>query len=175
MATLRHKPRSNQIVPMWLSSNTKGLTLIELLVSVAIISILASVAIPYAEITVRRDKEIELHRALRVMRSAIDAFHRDWLDGKIAAEAAIASDNGYPRKFATLTDGINLTDGQFKRYLRRIPRNPLSIATLPPGEQWQLRGYAEALDAQFWNEKDIYDVKVSSDRQALDGSYYKDW
>lgn len=160
---------------MWLSNNVKGLTLIELLVSIAIISILASVAMPYAEVMVRRNQEIELRRSLREFRTALDDFHDDWLAGKIPQWSGAAGDYGYPKDLPTLVDGIQLDDGRLKRYLRRIPRNPLSPQSRDIKEQWLLRGYEDPLDNKTWNGKDVYDIKVPSERQALDGSWYRDW
>lgn len=160
---------------MWLSSNEKGLTLIELLVSIVIISILASVALPYAEVAVRRDRELELRRSLREIRSALDAFHADWLAGKIPQWRGEAGEYGYPKTLDSLVEGIELEDGKLKRYLRRIPRNPLSQQNKEVKQQWLLRGYGDTLDNKIWNGKDVYDVKVQSEQQALDGSWYRDW
>ncbi len=160
---------------MWLSNKIRGLTLIELLVSLVIISILASVALPYAEVTVRRNKEIELRRSLREIRSALDDFHSDWRARKIPLWNNVAGDYGYPRELEQLVEGVQLDDGRVKRYLRRVPRNPLSDQTSEVREQWLLRGYEDSIDNKTWNGKDVYDVKVPSDRQALDGSWYRDW
>src|SRR4051812_14325110 len=82
--------------------SASGLTLIELLVTLAILSILAMAALPYVEVTVRRDKELELRRALREVRGAIDAFHEDWAAGRIAHTERGGSDDGYPLALQTL-------------------------------------------------------------------------
>ena len=71
----------------------RGVTLIELLVTLVILAILAAGALPYAEVTVRREKELELRRSLREVRSAIDAFHDDWKGGKIAKTSDAASED----------------------------------------------------------------------------------
>lgn len=160
---------------MLLSSKLKGLTLIELLVSLVIISILASVAIPYGEVIVRRNQELELRRSLREIRTALDDFHSDWIAGKIPQWSGVASDYGYPRVLETLVEGVQLNDGRLKRYLRRMPRNPLMNQDIDKYDQWLCRGYEDTLDSQSWNGKDVYDVKVLSKRQALDGSWYRDW
>jgi hypothetical protein len=73
-----------------------------------------------------------------------------------------------------LVSGIQLDDGRLKRYLRRIPRNPLYRQD-DTKEQWLLRGYEDAIDNQTWNGRDVYDVKAQSEREALDGSWYRDW
>jgi len=159
---------------MFISSKHRGVTLVELLVSLVIISILASVALPYAEISVRRKKEVELHRSLRHIRTAIDEFHADWNKGMIPASPIVASDNGYPTQLNVLTEGVKLSDGKFKRYLRRIPTNP--FFTYTEGESgWRLVGYEEKSESLFWNERDVYDVKFMSEQKALNGSQYKDW
>ena len=160
---------------MWSSTKEAGVTLIELLVSLMIITILASVAIPYAEVSVRRDKEIALHRALRDMRSALDAFHADWREGGLPADLSEVSTNGYPARLSVLTDGIRLGDGNLRRYLRRIPRNPFASAELPVEQQWHHRGYEQEIDERIWNEIDVYDVRVDSDGVALDGTHYREW
>ncbi len=155
-----------------------GLTLIELLVTLAILSILATAALPYAEMTVRRDRELELHRALREVRSAIDAFHDDWVAGRISHTNDVASADGYPKKLDVLVDGADTgrAGGGKRRYLRRIPRDPFAeSASTEPGAQWVLRGYQQGADAVSWNGEDVYDLHSATDAQAIDGTQYRDW
>lgn len=165
---------------LW-SSNRKyasGLTLIELLVTLVILSILAMAALPYAEVTVRRNKELELHRSLREVRIAIDAFHDDWVAGRITHGDGIASADGYPRKLQVLVTGADRgkAGGGKRRYLRRIPRDPFAdTATRDPAEQWMIRGYQDEADALTWNGRDVYDIHTTSPAQAIDGTNYKDW
>src|SRR5437773_9645340 len=89
------------------SSNNHGLTLVELLVTLVILSILATAALPYAEVAVRREKEVELRRSLRDLRSAIDVFHDDWVGGKISRTASGGSEDGYPKSLQVLVDGAD--------------------------------------------------------------------
>ncbi len=155
-----------------------GLTLIELLVTLAILSILAVAALPYAELTVRRDKELELRRALREVRTAVDAFHDDWIAGRITHADDIASQDGYPRKLQVLVDGADTghAGGGMRRYLRRIPRDPFAeIATTDRAAQWIIRGYQDEPDTLVWDGKDVYDIHSTSPEQAMDGTNYKDW
>lgn len=153
-----------------------GLTLIELLVTLVILSILASAAIPFAEMTVRRDKEQDLRRALREVRSAIDAFHDDWTAGRISKLTEAASDDGYPKTLQVLVDGVDAgqAKGGKRRYLRRVPSDPFADPEKKPEEQWQLRGYQDGPGAS-WNGIDVYDIRSASDRIAIDGTRYKDW
>ena len=159
------------------SSSSRGLTLVELLVTLVILSILAAAAIPYAEVTVRREKELELRRALRDVRSAIDAFHDDWKSGKISKTNTGASDDGYPKALRVLVDGVEGGDakGGKRKYLRRIPRDPFADMTKPTEDQWATRGYQDEPDSVVSSSSDVYDIRSTADGVALDGSKYADW
>ncbi len=167
----RHASSSNSLRP------ASGLTLIELLVTLVILSILAAAALPYAEVTVRRDKEIELRRALREMRIAIDGFHEDWVAGRISKTSDAASDDGYPKTLQVLVDGTETSGakGGRRKYLRRIPRDPFADAKKSTEEQWTPRGYQDETDSIVWGGKDIYDVHSASEGVALNETRYKDW
>lgn len=154
-----------------------GMTLVELLVVMVIIAILASVAIPYAEVTVQRNKEIELKRALRAIRNAIDAFHEDNKAKRLTTVNRIASEDGYPVNLQVLVDGVDLkgqVEGK-RYYLRRIPLNPLIRSDDTRSQHWILRGYRDAPDSVTWNNRDVYDVRVNSKGTALDGTKYDTW
>lgn len=155
----------------------RGLTLIELLVTLVIISILASAALPFAETTIGREKELELRRSLRDVRSAIDRFNDDWVAGRIPKTSEGVSEDGYPRSLSVLVVGVDSGDarGGKRKYLRRIPRDPLADSKQPPAQQWVLRGYQDAVDAIVWNKKDVYDIRSGSEATALDGTRYRDW
>ena len=146
----------------------KGFTLVELLIVVAIVALLASVAAPLAELTYQRGKEQELRHALREIREAIDAYKRASDDGKIERKADAS---GYPPTLATLVDGVEEKANPEKTriyFLRRIPKDPLT------GEDWGLRSYASpAGDPQ--PGKDVYDVYSRSEDVGLNKLPYKEW
>ena len=162
---------------MSFSKQSRGITLIELLVTLVILSILATVALPYAEVTIRRGNEIELRRALRDIRDAIDAFHQDWLAGLVSDFDSVASEDGYPVSLEILVAGI-VVKGDMdrkKRYLRRIPRDPIAQGEATIQQQWVLRGYQDDVDALIWGGEDVYDIRTASQLTAIDGSQYEDW
>lgn len=154
-----------------------GLTLVELLVTLLILSILAAAAVPYAAVTLQRNKELELRRALREVRSAIDAFHEDWTAARISKLDAAASEDGYPTTLEVLVKGVDRGDAQGgkRRYLRRVPRDPFADPQQPPSEQWVLRGYQDEPDTVAWNRRDVYDLRSASEAVAIDGTRYRDW
>jgi general secretion pathway protein G len=146
----------------------KGFTLIELMITVAIIGLLASVAAPLAEVTLQRSKEAELRRSLRDIRDAIDAYKRAVDDGAIEKSL---DKSGYPPSLGVLVDGaVNRKDPEGARmyFLRRIPVDPIS------GQEWGLRSYASPPDAPQRGQ-DVFDVYSRSDEVGLNGVPYRGW
>jgi general secretion pathway protein G len=146
----------------------KGFTLIELLITVTILALLASVALPLAEVAVQRSKEAELRHALRDIREAIDAYKRATEDGRIERQADAS---GYPPTLAALADGVadkRKTDGTKLYFLRRVPADPLT------GEEWGLRSYESRADEPKAG-KDVFDVYSRSEDIGLNGVPYKKW
>ena len=159
------------------NKSSYGLTLTELLITLAVLSILATAALPYAEVTVKRTKEYELRRSLRTVRTAIDRFHEDWLNGLILKSADGVSINGYPKSLDVMVAGIatGKPDIPIRKYLRRIPSNPFNSNHNLPSEEWGYRGYQDDYDSSIWNGEDIYDIYPQTNQEALDGSNYKQW
>lgn len=152
----------------------RGFTLIEMLVVVLLVGILASAAMPLAELQRRRAQESELREGLRSIRSAIDAYKRAWDEGRIEKRI---DDSGYPPTLTALVEGVpDIKDPKGARlyFLRRLPRDPFADPLLPAAQTWQLRSYASPPDAPAPG-KDVYDVMSGSARTALDGSAYRDW
>lgn len=146
----------------------KGFTLIELMITVAIIGLLASVALPLAEVTVQRSKEADLRRSLREIRGAIDAYKRAYDEGAI--EKGVGK-SGYPPALAALVEGaVDREDPNAARiyFLRRVPPDPIS------GQEWGLRSYASPADAPQPG-RDVFDVYSRSDQVGLNGIPYRDW
>ncbi len=152
-----------------------GFTLVELVVTVAIMAILATAALPLVEVTVQRSKEQELHAALREIRAAIDAY-KQAMDDKHVTKAADAS--GYPKSLDVLVEGVDdaLSPKKSKLYfLRRIPRDPMARdASLPAAQTWGLRSYQSSAEEPQEGD-DVFDVYSLSDKVGLNGVPYRDW
>lgn len=152
-----------------------GTTLVELLVVLAILSILAAIAVPFAETTTLRGKEQDLRATLRDTRDALDRMHADWREGVFEEDNDDISENGFPVDLSLLVEGLTDEDGATKRYLRKLPENPFAKRGAPFEDQWLLLGYADPPDARFWNGEDVYDLRPVTERIALDGSKIADW
>lgn len=153
----------------------RGFTLIELIITVAIVGLLASVALPLAELTVQRDKEHELRHALREIRTALDAYKQAVADGRVARAL---NDTGYPPSLSVLTQGVpdaSTPDKKMIYFLRRIPRDPLfNDPTRSNEESWGKRSYASSADAPE-EGSDVFDVYSLSAAVGLNGVPYREW
>ena len=155
---------------------TRGFTIIELVITVAIIALLATAVVPSAQLVYQREREAELRQALRTIRTAIDAYKRAAETGRIKQDA---DKSGYPPDLQTLVDGVDdagSPKGDVKIYfLRRVPPDPFwPDATTPPAETWGLRSYASPADDPQPGD-DVYDVHSRSSRTGLNGVPYREW
>lgn len=160
---------------MALQKTHNGLTLVELLIASAILATLAMIALPVAELTVKRQKEAELKESLRSIRNALDAYKQAVDTGKIVRNAV---GTGYPKKLEDLVDGMeNQTDPERRKlyFLRRIPLDPFtSIDNQTVTHNWQLRSYASSA-ANPAQGDDVYDVYSQSKEIGDNGIAYAKW
>lgn len=143
-----------------------GLTLVELIVTVAILAILASAAIPLTRFTVKREKERELRYDLWQMRDAIDKY-KDAAD-RNAFQTKVDSYN-YPPDLQTLVDGVDV-QGKKVRFLRRIPVDPMTGK-----DEWGMRAMQDDPNSDSWGGQNVFDVFSKSDGTALNGTKYSTW
>lgn len=151
-----------------------GFSLIELLAAAAILGVLATVAVPVLETTMRRQKEHALRTALRDIRRGIDAYKLATEGGHIKIKS---SDSGYPKNLTDLTAGIvdELNQSGPKLYfLRRIPRDPFADSALSAVDSWQRRRFDSPPEAPVAGE-DVFDVYSSSTLTGLNGVPYAQW
>jgi general secretion pathway protein G len=154
-------------------SNVSGYSFIELLVVTTIVLILASAVQPLARVAITRQKETELRRSLREMRTAIDKF-KDAADAQLIPPTEIrVGSEGYPPTLELLVDGVSVANdasGRKLKFLRRIPIDPMT-----GDDDWGLRAYQDKPDSTTWGGQNVYDVYSKSGGTALDGTKYSEW
>lgn len=146
--------------------DTRGLTLIELIIAITIIGLLAGAAVPIVRVRVKREKEVELRRYLWEMRDAIDRY-KDAAD-RGAFQTKVDS-LGYPPDLQTMVDGVDV-QGKKVRFLRRIPVDPMTGNT-----DWGLRSNQDDPDSTSWGGQNVFDVYTKSEGTGLDGTKYNTW
>ena len=147
----------------------RGLTLIELLVSIAVLGVLASVAMPLVQVSVTRTRELDLRRALRTVREGVDLFKAEYdkargnaRDARTDFKKRVSVDRtGYP---ATLDELVET------KILRRIPKDPMT-----PDGKWITRSFSDNPDSSLSDGKDVWDIRSASKAVALDGTTYDTW
>jgi general secretion pathway protein G len=155
-----------KLLPQRRRAGTRGLTLVELIIAIAILTILTGAAIPMVRVTIKREKERELRRDLWEMRDAIDRY-KDFADlGGVRTK--VDSDN-YPPDLETLVKGVD-KGGKKYRFLRAIPVDPMTGNT-----DWGLRSEQDDPESESWGGQNVFDVYTKSEGTALDGTKYKTW
>lgn len=153
----------------------RGFSLIELMVTVAIIAILATMVLPLTEVAAQRSREVELRAALREIRGAIDTYKQATDEGRIP-KAADAS--GYPPNLEVLVDGVVDPKSVEKRrmyFLRRLPRDPMATDnSVPASQTWGKRSYKSPPDDPREGD-DVFDVYSLSTGVGLNGVPYREW
>jgi general secretion pathway protein G len=154
-----------------------GLSLIELVVTLTILSILAAVVMPMNNMAVKRTKEVELRRNLRIIRIAIDDYKKAF--DKMPA-GPLKTGSGYPKDLQTLIDGFDFGGGpnpEKKKFLRRKIYDPFHPPKSDTDETWgwNLRSSVDRLDSTTWGGEDLYDVNSLSEGIAIDGTKYNEW
>jgi general secretion pathway protein G len=157
-------------------SSESAFSLIELIITLAILAMLAAAALPLATNTVRRNREIELRRSLRQLRTAIDEYKK-FNDETIPPGQKIPiqerTPTGYPKKLDILVEGFvpaNIVDNKKKIFLRRLPVDPMTGDT-----EWGVRSFTDDPDSESTNGEDVFDVYSRSDATGLNGTKYKEW
>ena len=146
-----------------------GFSLIELIVTVMIISILVGLAVPLARNSIRREKEFALRAALREIRIAIDKYKDASDRGLIMVKV---DTEGYPEKLDVLVEGVPTVGAVDKKLklLRRIPKDPMTNST-----EWGQRSYQDDPKNNSWGGQNVFDVFTKSEGIAFDGTKYKEW
>jgi len=152
--------------PLTIRKGERGLTLVELIVTVAILAVLASAAVPIARFQVKRQKERELRYDLWMMRDSIDKY-KDAAD-RGAFQTKVDSQN-YPPDLQTLVDGVDI-QGKKVKFLRHIPVDPMTGNT-----EWGLRSMQDDPKSDSFGGQSVFDVYSKSQGTGLDGTKYTDW
>ncbi len=154
--------------------NIKGFTLIELVVSLAILALLATMALPMGEVVVQRNKEQDLRKALRQIRDGIDAYKQFYDDGHVLKTLEAS---GYPPSLAVLEEGVEDAKSPDKKtiyFLRRLPRDPFAPEDISAADTWGLRSYDSSAKSPHKGD-DVFDVYSQSEGKGLNGIPYRDW
>lgn len=178
-----------------LLQSRRGLTLVELIMTLSILAVLASVILPSARLMAKRNKEIELRRNLRMVRNAIDDFKKTYdkeCDPQAGTQPVAGSQTTvtvsmcpeqkkrYPKELTDLVKEFEFETGKpkktTKRFLRKIPCDPfMTDKNIPCEESWDLRSSTDKPDSSTTDRENVYDIASKSEDTAIDGTKYKDW
>jgi general secretion pathway protein G len=154
----------------------RGFTLIELVIAVAIVAVLASAALPINELVVQRAKEQDLRRALREIRTGIDAYKQAYDEQRFGPPKV--GESGYPKRLEDLVEGVEDQKNPKREkiyFLRRIPRDPFATdPALSDAATWGKRSYASPPDEPREGE-DVFDVFTLAQGKGINGRPYKEW
>jgi general secretion pathway protein G len=152
----------------------RGFTYIELMITLAILAVLATASYPLAKLTMQRNKEHELKEGLRQIREGIDRYKQASDEGRIAKGT---QDSGYPKALDQLVNGVEDAKDPARRkiyFLRRLPRDPFALATTSSVASWGKRSYSSPPDNPT-EGADVFDVFSKSEAIGLNGRPYKEW
>ena len=151
----------------------RGFTYLELVATSGILMILASAILPMAKLGRKRQKEIELRRELRILRTAIDDYKKAVDNQRIGGTDVKLGSEGYPPTLEILVEGVNAVgsvEEKKLKFLRRVPADPMTGTA-----EWGLRCYQDEPDSDSWCGSNVWDVYSTSPGTALDGTKYADW
>ena len=154
-------------------SRSRGVTYLELIATATIVMILASAVLPMGRVAVKRQREIELRRALREIRTGIDRYRLAVEQGQIGGTEVKLGSEGCPEELDKLVKGVTRVGASADRklkFLRRIPVDPMTGTA-----EWGLRCYQDEPDSTSWCGDNVYDVYSKSTAKALDGTTYNTW
>lgn len=151
---------------------SRGVTYLELVAVATIMMILASAILPLGRVAVRRERELELRRALREIRRGIDAYKGAVDAGQIGGTEVKLGSEGYPPDLETLVKGVNRVGALDRKlkFMRRIPVDPMTSSA-----EWGMRCYQDDPDSKSWCGENVYDVYSKSTAKGLDGTTYNTW
>ncbi len=169
------------MTPKTRKAASRGFTFIELVITLALVGLLAMFAVPMFDMANTRMKESELRQSLRTIRAGIDAYKAATDAGTLPRETG---DSGYPPSLEKLVEPLEILgkpdlSGTIasKRIviLRQLPRDPFNTdLELPPELTWDTRAYASRPDDPQPGA-DVFDISSKSKRTALDGTLYSSW